>query len=508
MTQVSLDENNLFMLHPTAIRIDGAMDVCAYGPLAQRYAPAMRQGSALAKYFDITPELNEGNASTFAIEQTALVLRSKSRSIHLDGTLLATQDGYLLVTKPTIADAANPVNGFQIADFAADDPLVQCLFQIVLLQGLRDEAEKNAQELKLAWEEVGDILVQLRRITGFISHEFHNLLSIIQLNCDRVISSGRTSPEVARAVGMIKETAIRGGSVSQWLRAISGDADLWQREPLDDFLRANLSLLRTLCGPNVTISSRLMAGSASLQAPVCDLLNCLVSLIGTIAKGYHGNVHADISTTLAEASASEPAMAELRISIAAEQWGDGTELLTRRHHSFLGNEPGRSSIAEFAEAAGGTADYEPAEQTRGIFTIRIPCVAKGASGVEAPRPDKAADRSPHRHLVIVEDEPAALEALVELLEFEGFPITACSNAEEALAAISAAPDSVLITDVVLPTMDGLTLALEVTRRYPQVSVVVMSGHVPNHEHYNPRWAFMQKPLSVDELIAEIAQAGT
>ncbi len=508
MTQVSLDENNLFMLHPTAIRIDGAMDVCAFGPLAQRYAPAMRRGSVLSDFFEIAPELNESSASTFATEQTALVLRSKSRSIHLVGTLFATEGGYLLVTKPTIADAANPVNGFQIADFAADDPLVQCLFQIVLLQGLRDEAEKNAQDLKLAWEEVGDILVQLRRITGFISHEFHNLLSIIQLNCDRVISSERTSPEVARAVGMIKETAIRGGRVSQWLRAISGDADLWQREPLDDFLRANLSLLRTLGGPNVTLSARLMAGSACLKAPVCDLLNCLVSLIGTIAKGCRGSVHADISTTLAEATASELAMAELRISIAAEQWGDGSELLISRHQSFLGNEPGRSSIAEFAEAAGGTAHYEPAEQTRGVFTLRIPCAAENVGRVEAPQANKASDLAPHRHLVIVEDEPAALEALVELLEFEGFPITACSNAEEALAAISAVPDAVLITDVVLPTMDGLTLALEATRRYPQVRVVVMSGHVPNHEHYNPRWAFMQKPLSVDELIAEIARADT
>jgi CheY-like chemotaxis protein len=508
MTQVSLAENNLFMLHPTAILIDGALDVCAYGPLAQRYAPAMRRGSALVEFFEIAPELNESSASTFATEQTALVLRSKSRSIHLAGTLFATEGGYLLVTKPTIADAANPVNGFQIADFAADDPFVPCLFQIVLLQGLHDEAEKNAQDLKLAREEVGAILVQLRRITGFFSHEFHNLLSIIQLNCDRVISSGTTSHEVSRAIGMIKETATRGGSVSQWLRAISGDADLWQREPLDDFLRANLSLLRTLCGPNVTISSRLMAGSASLKAPVCDLLNCLVSLIGTIAKGCRGNVDADISTMLADATAAEPAMAELRISIAAEHWIDGAELLSCRHHSFLGNEPGRSSIAEFAQAAGGTADYEPAEQTRGIFTLRIPCIARNIGRVEAHQSNKAAGLSPRRHLVIVEDEPAALEALVELLEFEGFPITACSNAEEALAAISADSNAVLVTDLVLPTMDGLTLALEVTRRHPQVSVVVMSGHVPNYEHYNPRWAFMQKPLCVDELIAEIARADT
>lgn len=506
MTQVCLAEDNLFRLHPTAILIDDALDVSAYGPLAQRFAPVMRQGRPLAEFFDIAPRLTRGSAPELSAKQTALVLMSKSRGVSLTGSLFATDAGFLIVAKPAIVNGVNPADGFQIADFAADDPIVQYLLQKALLQGLRDEAEKNAHDLKLALDELGDVLVHQRRITGFISHEFNNLLSIIQLNCDRVVSSGATSPEVERAVSLIKETTIRGGSVTQWLRAISGDEDLWQREPLDDVLRANLSLLQKLCGPNVTLSSQLMAGSASLDTSVCDLLNCLVSLVRTIATTCQGNVHADISTMLSNAGAAEPSMAELRISIGAEQWVDGVQLLPFRHRSFMGHEPGPSSIAEFAKAAGGTTNYEPAGPNRGVFTLRIPCIAKQVSREEGPGSAKTEGLSSRRHLVVVEDEPAALEALVELLEFEGFAVTACGNAEEALAAISANPDAVLITDVVLPTMDGLALALKTTQRYPNVRVVVMSGHIPAFEHYNPQWAFLQKPLSVEKLVTAISAA--
>ncbi len=512
MKHVSLDQDSLFQLHQDAILVDSAFNVSAYGPLAQRYAPGMQRDRPFAEFFDIFPESGGNSAPEFTAEQfaakrTALVLISKCRSIRLNATLVSADTGYLVIAKPAIADPANPANNFRIDDFAAGDPLIQCLLQIILLQGLRDEAEENAHELKVASEQVTDILLQMRRITGFMSHEFHNLLAIIQLNCDRIESSTTRSPEIARAIGLIKDTALRGGGVCKWLRAISGDANLWPNEPLDGFLRANLPLLQTLCGPNVSLTSCLMAGSVSIDGPVCDLLNCIVNLIRTIGTHSQGDVRADISTMLLDATPSKPALAKLQISIQAKHSCDGADLLLSRYRSFLGQTHGTSSIAQFAKAVGGSVHYEPQGQNRANFTLKIPCIAKQANLQEAHRSTKGGEVPMHPHVVVVEDEPAALEALVELLEFEGFAISACSNAEEALAAIAASPDAVLVTDVVLPDMDGLTLAQKATLSYPQVRVVIISGHVPDLANYNPQWAFLQKPFNINDLIAAILQPG-
>lgn len=508
MREISLTLANLFHLYPTAILIDEALNICAYGSRAQRFAPALKRNRPLDQFFQIAPDLSWDSAYKLAAERTALMLVSKCRGIRLNGTLVSTDAGYLVVATPEIIDFASFANGLRIADFEWNDPLVSCMLQIALLQALRDEAVKSSRDLKLARDEINDLLVQMRRITGFISHEFQNLLSIIQLNCDRILSSGGISQNVTRAIAQVKETTMRGGRASQWLRVISGDADLLPREPLDEFFRANLSLLQTLSGPNVTISSQLMAGSATLNTSVDDLLDCLVNLVWTIAASRRGNIHTAITTSLPRGDGTEPLMAELQISIEAAPEFNGAKLLSKRYRSLLAHKPGRSSISEFAEAAGGTASYEHKGQDRGIFTLRIPCVAQLVGPGVGTRSAKFDELSPRRHLVVVEDEPAALEALVELLEFEGFALTACSDAETALAAISANPNAVLITDVVLPTMDGLALAKKATLSYPEIRVVVMSGHIPNLADYNQQWKFVQKPLNVEELITAIAQADT
>lgn len=505
MTVIGFSEGALFRLHPTAIRIDSDFVIQSFGPIANRYAPKMRAGERLSQSFDIMPELINGSLASLTTGKKALSLVSKERGIRLTGVVFATEADYLIVIRPQITDVRNP-KGLQIADFPEDDPLIQCLMQIALLQGLRDEAEAAAQELKLAWEENAEILDQLRSITGFIAHEFSNLLSIISLNCERIRSLHAIGTDSARMIDFIQEAALRGGSVSQWLRALSGDADLSHREPLDDFLRANLNLLKTLCGPNVTVSPKLMAGGASLDAPICSLLNCLVSLIRMAAPPDEFGIHAEIETVLADTPVSAPRMVEVTIRIEANHVLDGGELLHRRRSSFLGHQTGRASVSEFVRSVGGSAQYRSSGENAAVITMQMPCANESERVLHshAANPDRAGrDR---QHLIVVEDEPAALEALVELLEFEGFTVTACCNAEQALTALAARPNSILITDVVLPTIDGLALAKKAALTNPQIKVVIMSGHIPDRDHHDQQWVFLQKPLNVDDLIASIAQA--
>lgn len=502
MPPVSLSQDAIFRLHPTAVRTDRELVVEAFGAFAARYAPGIEPGRCLTDFFEIVPRHAPDRLARLAAGEAELALVAKDRGIRLSATVLAASEDFLIVMQPALERPGQPTQGLHIADFPPEDPLVQSLLQIALLQCLKEEAETNARDLKLAWEEIGEVLAQMRSITGFMSHEFSNLLSIIQLNCERISPSDTGSADTMRAIALVRQAADRGSSVARWLRALSGDADLTHREPLDDFLRANLPLLKVLCGTDVSVSSRLEAGAACIDAPVCSLLNCLVSIIRAVAAQSGQTFGAHIQTRERPASADGKPMAEIRVSISGIGGIDGDGLLVRSQRSFLGHETGRFSIAGFARSAGGSVRYEAVGEMGGIVSLLIPRTCAAVPALTSTSPD---NHKPGGHLVVVEDEPAALEALVELLEFEGYAVTGCSDAEQALAALAARPDSILVTDVVLPKMDGLALARTATGANPELRVIVMSGHVPDPGRYDARWDFVRKPLNVDDLITAIAR---
>jgi CheY-like chemotaxis protein len=503
MSVVGLSEDALFRLHPAAIRISQALAIRSFGPIASAYAPKMRSGLRLQEFFDVVPELQDGSLSTLAAAQLPLQLVSKEQGIRLAGVVFATGPDFLIVANPTLSEHIEPYRTSHIPTSFADDLLVRSLVHVGLLPSLTCDANWSSNDLRLEWEGNDNSLDQL---TGFVAHEFSNLLSIILLNCERLLSLGATEFGNARTIGLIQETARRGGSVSKWLRALSGNAELSHREPLDDFLEANLALLETLCGPNVVVSSQLQTAGASLDAPSCGLLTCLVNLVRMVAVPSKKGIRANISTMLTNAPDSDQPMAQIKIRIEADEAIEGADLVTSRHRQLMGHHKAHASIFDFASSVGGAAHHEFVEENAAIVTLLIPCINETEldPDVVVAAIDSAA--AIHRHLIVVEDEPAALEALVELLEYEGFAVSACGNAEEALAALAEHPDAILVTDVVLPTIDGLTLAKAATLANPLLKVVIMSGHIPDQEHSDQRWAFLQKPLDVDALVAAIVQA--
>lgn len=108
-------------------------------------------------------------------------------------------------------------------------------------------------------------------------------------------------------------------------------------------------------------------------------------------------------------------------------------------------------------------------------------------------------------VLVVEDEAYALEALTELLGDMDYSVTACADAEAALAALGAARFDVLLTDVIMPGMSGIALARAAQWRDPAMGVVLMSGYLPEGLERRPEWLFLRKPLDLDRLHAILRQ---
>ena len=105
-------------------------------------------------------------------------------------------------------------------------------------------------------------------------------------------------------------------------------------------------------------------------------------------------------------------------------------------------------------------------------------------------------------VVIAEDEALLDDLLTEVFEDEGFEVTAFTTADAAWSHLQAQsnPPDLLFTDVKMPgRMDGLALASAFATQWPEVPIVICSGHAQEPDERSKRALFLPKPWSFDHL---------
>ena len=118
---------------------------------------------------------------------------------------------------------------------------------------------------------------------------------------------------------------------------------------------------------------------------------------------------------------------------------------------------------------------------------------------------------PHKaHLLIVDDEPNTLASLSRAFRLEGHEATVCDNAARALELAKAQPFDLILSDVVMPNKDGLTLLEELKAQAVSAPVVMMSGqaHIEMAVRATRLGAldFLEKPISTEKLLLTVENA--
>ena len=118
------------------------------------------------------------------------------------------------------------------------------------------------------------------------------------------------------------------------------------------------------------------------------------------------------------------------------------------------------------------------------------------------------DRGPLEgaHLLVVDDDPSVRESVVQVLRAEGCHVDACENGRIALERLDAERYDLVLSDVVMPEMDGYELLLSVRRRHPQTKMVLMTAFYHDKDHIIKRsrlegveGVLFKKPLDPDRL---------
>ena len=105
-------------------------------------------------------------------------------------------------------------------------------------------------------------------------------------------------------------------------------------------------------------------------------------------------------------------------------------------------------------------------------------------------------------VLIVDDDPRVADVLQEFLEEEGFSVQYEINGKKALNAIEKNPPDLVLADMRMPVMDGITLLHEITNRWDDIDVIMMSAtESPN----GLKVPFIQKPFDLDEVMTTICK---
>lgn len=183
---------------------------------------------------------------------------------------------------------------------------------------------------------------------------------------------------------------------------------------------------------------------------------------------------------------------------------------------FTTKEPGQGTglgltvVRDIVDSVGGVIQVESSEDRGTRFAVAFPRVSAMRSTDSSGSRPRVAPQGQGERILLVEDDPAARDSLVQILHSLNYRVTAAGSGEEALRLETEHPFDLLITDVVLPGLGGMDLALELTRRWPDTRVILVSGYTSDSVIRlgvpSGLVRFLQKPFDSVALAVELRLA--
>lgn len=502
--RVTLSPAQLGTLFPAFILTDPALRVISVGPAVQERFADLTPGCSVDDHFRVEPAdwtallPGEGEAGC------AVRLFSLHRATQLGGSAIAVDGGYLLAVNLMPSVTALDSDELRMADFAPSDPLVPALMLVALQRQMLEDAHRTAAELDRERGRNAELWHRVSRVAGHMAHDFANVFSIIVMNARRLGKEGRLSADDRRLARIIERTVERGSIATHSLMTISQQQhDSPAPASPDRIIRDNLHFLSTIAGPMITVTLDLEAGAEVCSVSRSGLVHVIVDLVVHARDSMPGGGSIVIATRRVDPPAADGAYVDIRIDGCAADlsgkalaWASAPLPL----HDQARNDPDLLTVEEFTRAAGGKLVRESATPDHLAFVIRLPVLAASCqTGETATHAGIGSGEETTSHVLVVEDEPFALEAITELLTEDGFAVTPAPDAEAALMALRQDSHDVLLSDVILPGMSGVELAHRVTAEHPHVKVILMSGYVPDQRAMQSGWQFLRKPIDVTML---------
>lgn len=363
------------------------------------------------------------------------------------------------------------------------------------------------------------------RLAGGVAHDFNNLLTVILGYIEVLLSRMSSSDPMYEQALEIKNAGTRAAVLSRQLLAFSRRQVLEPRLfNINDTIATMSAMLRRLIGEDVDLVTKVDPTIGSIEGDSDQIAQVIMNLVVNARDAMPGGGQLTIES--ATAVLEDRACRELGLQagpyvmLTITDTGRGMDEQTKRHafEPFFttkelgkGTGLGLSTVYGIIKQHGGAISVESKPGRGSTFTVYLP----RAEDLLNPLP--VADQPVQRPcgtetVLVVEDEHSVRQLTVTVLREAGYTVLEASNGVDALHLVEQNKGRIihlLVTDVIMPKMNGKELSRRVNAAHPNIKVLFISGYtgdaVTHQTLLEPGDSLLEKPFSLDELAQKVRE---
>ena len=387
--------------------------------------------------------------------------------------------------------------------------------------------EREALEAQLRQSQK---LEGIGRLAGGIAHDFNNLLTAIIGYTEMVLEQIGPDKPISKDLEEIRKASDRAAALTRQLLAFSRKQTLHVAAmDVNDIVLSMRDMLQRLIGEDVDLRVALAGGSQQILADRVQLEQVLMNLVVNARDAMPRGGTLTVSTAPALAGEAAAVVHEkiapggyVKLSVADTGTGMDAATEARIFEPFFTTKPtgqgtglGLSMVYGVVQQLGGHISVTSAPQRGTTFTMYFP--ASGAAGQGADPsiavPKVRAPLAEGRELVlVVEDQGAVRELVSRVLTRHGYKVLEASNGVEALQLVEQAKGTIqlVVSDMVMPNMDGPEMVAVLRKTRPDLKVLYMSGYsgetIAQRGGLSVSTPVLEKPFTAFVLLRAVHQA--
>jgi two-component system, cell cycle sensor histidine kinase and response regulator CckA len=394
------------------------------------------------------------------------------------------------------------------------------------LQREMDERQRAQEALVKAEEQLRQAqkMEAVGRLAGGIAHDFNNLLSVILSYASLLAAGPNERVSVADGVNQIRRASERAAALTRQLLAFSRQQVLAPRVvDLNEIVLGLSGMLRRLIGEDIALNVIQAQNLGRTRADIGQFEQVIMNLVVNARDAMPGGGELTIETRnveLTEAAAQEHSVGPgPYVSLNVRDTGSGMDqaTLARIFEPFFSTKPhgkgtglGLATVFGIVKQSGGHIAVESEPGRGSCFEIYFARTEDPVSHPAPPEPPRSASPGTET-LLLVEDDPQVRQIASEILKLHGYRVLDASGPSHALELSAGFGERIdlLVTDVVMPEMNGRALAERLREARPELEVLYMSGYT--HDALLPGnllssgVAFLQKPITPVLLASAVRQ---
>jgi two-component system cell cycle sensor histidine kinase/response regulator CckA len=372
------------------------------------------------------------------------------------------------------------------------------------------------------------------QLAGGIAHDFNNVLSAIMMATDFLLNAHKPTDPAFADIMQIKQNANRAASLVRHLLAFSRKQTMRpQVLDLGEVLSDLTMLLRRLIGEKVTLDvvhgRDLWPVKVDISQFEQVIVNLAVNARDAMANGGRLKVRTQNVTAPESArfhAKGMPAADYVLVEVTDTGVGIPAKIVNKIFEPFFstkevgkGTGLGLSTVYGIIKQTGGFVYVDSVEHQGTTFRIFLPRYIASAQELAAerasePEPGKRAtnaDLTGEGTILLVEDEEGLRQLNARGLASRGYTVLEAGNGVEAIEVLEKYQGKVdlVVSDVVMPEMDGPTLLRELRSRDPALKIIFVSGYAEDafqkHLPADGQFAFLAKPFTLKQLVNEVKE---